>query len=94
MGNHVGRLAQLARASRLHREGQGFESLSAHQKKEPPNGGFLFGNESFAFAIGCQNEQRHVADTDGAMSSEDVEIVHSASDFEQIASKIELRHER
>ena len=30
---HVGRLAQLARASRLHREGQGFESLSAHQKR-------------------------------------------------------------
>ena len=28
-----GRLAQLARASRLHREGRGFESLSAHQKK-------------------------------------------------------------
>jgi hypothetical protein len=27
----VGRLAQLARASRLHREGRGFESLSAHQ---------------------------------------------------------------
>jgi hypothetical protein len=26
-----GRLAQLARASRLHREGRGFESLSAHQ---------------------------------------------------------------
>ena len=25
-----GRLAQLARASRLHREGRGFESLSAH----------------------------------------------------------------
>ena len=28
-----GRLAQLARASRLHREGRGFEPLSAHQKK-------------------------------------------------------------
>ena len=27
-----GRLAQLARASRLHREGRGFESLSAHHK--------------------------------------------------------------
>ena len=25
-----GRLAQLARASRLHREGRGFESLNAH----------------------------------------------------------------
>ena len=30
-----GRLAQLIRASRLHREGQGFESLNAHQKLEP-----------------------------------------------------------
>ena len=28
-----GRLAQLARASRLHREGRGFEPLSAHQEK-------------------------------------------------------------
>ena len=27
-----GRLAQLARASRLHREGRGFESLNAHFK--------------------------------------------------------------
>ena len=27
---HIARLAQLARASRLHREGQGFESLSVH----------------------------------------------------------------
>lgn len=27
---HQGRLAQLARASRLHRGGRGFESLSAH----------------------------------------------------------------
>jgi hypothetical protein len=30
-GTQPGRLAQLARASRLHREGRGFESLSAHQ---------------------------------------------------------------
>ena len=29
----AGRLAQLARASRLHREGRGFESLSAHQNR-------------------------------------------------------------
>lgn len=29
-GYHVGRLAQLARAPRLHRGGRGFESLSAH----------------------------------------------------------------
>ena len=29
-----GRLAQLARASRLHREGRGFESLSAHHRKK------------------------------------------------------------
>ena len=28
--SHRGHLAQLARASRLHREGRGFESLSAH----------------------------------------------------------------
>ena len=28
---HQGRLAQLARASRLHRGGRGFESPSAHQ---------------------------------------------------------------
>jgi hypothetical protein len=39
----LGRLAQLARASRLHREGRGFESLSAHQIKNPPQGGFLIG---------------------------------------------------
>jgi hypothetical protein len=31
----LGQLAQLARASRLHREGRGFESLIAHQEKEP-----------------------------------------------------------
>ena len=29
-----GRLAQLARASRLHREGRGFESLTAHHMTE------------------------------------------------------------
>lgn len=29
-----GRLAQLARASGLHPEGRGFESLSAHQRKK------------------------------------------------------------
>ena len=28
----IGRLAQLVRASRLHREGRGFESLSAHHR--------------------------------------------------------------
>ena len=28
----AGRLAQLARASRLHREGRGFKSLNAHRK--------------------------------------------------------------
>jgi hypothetical protein len=32
----LGQLAQLARASRLHREGRGFESLIAHQIKNPP----------------------------------------------------------
>ncbi len=32
-----GRLAQLARASRLHREGQGFESLSAHRNRTTQN---------------------------------------------------------
>ena len=84
----------MARASRLHREGQGFESLSAHQIKEPPNGGFLFGNESFALASDCQNEQIHVVDTYAAMYSEDIVSVHNDSDFEQIASKFELRHER
>ena len=31
VSHQEGRLAQLARASRLHREGRGFESLSAHQ---------------------------------------------------------------
>ena len=31
--NGSGRLAQLARASRLHREGRGFESLSAYHVK-------------------------------------------------------------
>ncbi len=30
----IGRLAQLVRASRLHREGRGFESLTAHQIHE------------------------------------------------------------
>ena len=39
---HVGRLAQLARASRLHREGQGFESLSAHEKEIPLTRGYFF----------------------------------------------------
>ena len=29
----LGRLAQLARVSRLHREGRGFEPLSAHHNK-------------------------------------------------------------
>ena len=29
--SRIGRLAQLARASRLHREGRGFEPLTAHQ---------------------------------------------------------------
>ena len=38
---HVGRLAQLARASRLHREGQGFESLSAHHINHLPQGRFF-----------------------------------------------------
>ena len=32
-----GRLAQLARASRLHREGRGFESLNAHSSSEKRN---------------------------------------------------------
>ncbi len=31
--NKCGRLAQLARAPRLHRGGRGFEPLSAHHKK-------------------------------------------------------------
>ena len=31
----LGLLAQLARASRLHREGRGFESLTTHQTKLP-----------------------------------------------------------
>lgn len=31
---HIGRLAQLVRASRLHREGRGFESLSDHMGVE------------------------------------------------------------
>ena len=30
--SHFGRLAQLVRAARLHRVGQGFESLSVHQR--------------------------------------------------------------
>ena len=30
-----GRLAQLVRASRLHREGREFESLTAHQSRSP-----------------------------------------------------------
>ncbi len=38
--NPHGRLAQLVRASLLHREGQGFESLSAHSSL--PEQGFLF----------------------------------------------------
>ena len=37
-----GCLAQLARASRLHREGQEFESLNIHQKFKPANAGFNF----------------------------------------------------
>ena len=40
-----GALAQLARASRLHREGRGFEPLSAHHElimlKHPTNWGRL-----------------------------------------------------
>ena len=39
---HVGRLAQLARASRLHREGQGFESLSAHVERTAEMRSFFF----------------------------------------------------
>ena len=38
-----GRLAQLIRASRLHREGQGFESLNAHQDLNRVYPGFNFG---------------------------------------------------
>ncbi len=37
-----GRLAQLVRASRLHREGQGFESLSAHHRQSLVKTGLYF----------------------------------------------------
>ena len=38
-----GCLAQLARASALHAEGQGFESLNIHQERQnAPNGAFYF----------------------------------------------------
>ena len=37
-----GCLAQLIRASRLHREGRGFESLNIHHKIQSPNGRFYF----------------------------------------------------
>ena len=37
----AGRIAQLVRASLLHREGQGFESLCAHNT-QPLRGGFCF----------------------------------------------------
>ena len=40
---HCGRLAQLARAPRLHRGGRGFEPLSAHQSNNRPCAGFLIG---------------------------------------------------
>ena len=40
--NTLGRLAQLARASRLHREGRGFEPLSAHHLKSTVQVAFLF----------------------------------------------------
>ena len=39
-----GRLAQLARASRLHREGQEFESLTAYHFKSPFHTGFFYGD--------------------------------------------------
>ena len=42
-------LAQLARASRLHREGQEFESLNIHQKYKPAFAGFYF-------CMGCLDE--------------------------------------
>ena len=41
-----GRLAQLARASRLHREGRGFEPLSAHHRKILSNWIVFFYGES------------------------------------------------
>ncbi len=41
-GSTFGCLAQLARASRLHREGRGFESLNIHQKSNDPCGRFIF----------------------------------------------------
>ena len=37
----AGRLAQLVRASRLHREGRGFEPLAAHQHQTSPEGEVL-----------------------------------------------------
>ena len=37
-----GRLAQLARAPRLHRGGRGFEPLSAHQIKQPGSSWFFY----------------------------------------------------
>ena len=42
---HCGRLAQLARAPRLHRGGRGFEPLSAHQSNNRPSAGFLIGQQ-------------------------------------------------
>ena len=46
-----GRLAQLARASRLHREGRGFESLNAHLNV-PKRVSFLLGAFFFGALIG------------------------------------------
>ena len=51
----VGRLAQLVRASRLHREGQRFESSGAHQPMATLY--FLFSEKDHRWYIGCTQLQ-------------------------------------
>ena len=65
--HRFGCLAQLIRASRLHREGRGFESLNIHHKINRPLGDFflctgmwdenprgVFDNESTSILIKCE----------------------------------------
>ena len=64
--HRFGCLAQLIRASRLHREGRGFESLNIHHKINRPSGDFfvygdvgrnprgVFDNESTSILIKCE----------------------------------------
>ena len=58
--NQGGRLAQLARASRLHREGRGFESLIAHQT--PPLN--TMEHFSYTYVLKLTNNQLYIGSCD------------------------------